>query len=147
MSSRLSDQGITRAMSVVDLPEPWGFIGRAYGLHPESVIAVPLDEDLLVHRLVRNDPPDESDFAEIRPLRAEKQGIPELARTGLSHFLTVEQASEIRWRADQRIGRFVVERNERVYIARTERLSPGHLDIWMPRDVIDVVLGTIGVVA
>jgi hypothetical protein len=30
-----------------------------------------------------------------------------------------------------------------VFIARTERDNPGHVDVWLPPDVIEVVLRTI----
>jgi hypothetical protein len=104
---------------------------------------VRLDFGIVLHRLIRGDTADETDFAPIRQSRAEKQGIAELERTGLSHYLTVEQAREGMWRPDQTVGRYVIGPHPRVFIARTERDNPGHVDVWLPPDVIEVVLRTI----
>jgi hypothetical protein len=127
-------------------PESWSLLGRFYGLEPGSIIAVRLDLGITVHRLIRGDAADESDFVPIRQSRAEKQGIPELERTGLSHFMTIEQAREGMWRSDQTVGRFSIGPHPRVFLARTDRHNPGHLDIWMPADVIEQVLGAIEIV-
>jgi hypothetical protein len=129
------------------LPEPWGLLGRLYGLDPESAIAVPLEMELTLYRLVVNDPPNQDDFAEIPRGRAEKQGVEEIYRTGLSHFLTVEQATQGKWKDSQMIARVPLKPNKRIHVARTDRHRPGHVDVWLPADVLeDMLLGAIEIV-
>ncbi len=124
-------------------PEPWGLLGRLHGLDPNAAIAVPLEVELTLYRLVRNSPATQDDFSAIPRGRAERRGVEELYRTGLSHFLTAEQAQEIRWRADQMIARVPLAPNPRIHIARVDRHIPGHHEVWIPYDVVEQVLPAI----
>jgi hypothetical protein len=127
------------------IPEPWGLVGQAFGLLDGAIIAVP-SEGITLFRLVLNDPPDRSDFEPLSRLYAEKRGVSELDRTGLSLFATVDQAEAIRWKDGQRIASITVEPSARIHLARTDEARPGHHQAWVPTDLLQRLLETAEVV-
>lgn len=89
---------------MVSLPKP-----DAHGLPETTIIAVPVPDDgLMLYRLVDDETPTLRDFEERRTRpQAERDGIPELFRLSVSHWLRYEQAAghSIRRRfPDRRFG-------------------------------------------
>lgn len=106
------------------LPTP-----RALGLPSAAVIAVPVN-GLVVFRLVRSDPPTDSDFRGQSPTRARLSGLPELLRLGVSHFLTVEGAERVRRDERSSLARVVLQPDRGIHVARTG--SRDHVTVWAP---------------
>ena len=127
------------------LPEPWSLLGQALGLREGAVIAVP-SEGLVLHRLVLHDPPTADDFGPMSRLRAEKRGISELGRTGLSHFSTPEQAAAMSWKDEHMVARVRIPDDPRIHVARTEEDRPGHHQVWVPIDLLGSLLETAEIV-
>ena len=127
------------------IPEPWALVFRALGVPADAVIAVP-NFGLDLYRLVSSDDPGPEDFEPVPAWVARKRGIPELLRQGLSHFLTAEQADAVRTKAGSHVARVVLHRDPRIFIARTDRDRPGHVEVWLPPDLIEHVLSTIEIV-
>jgi hypothetical protein len=115
------------------------------GLPPDAVIAVP-SEGLTLYRLVASTSPRRSDFKVMSPGRAEKRQVAELLRMGLSHYLKPQQADAVRTKPGSRIARVVLERNPRVYVARTGKNLPGHVEVWLPDDLVEALLRTAEIV-
>jgi hypothetical protein len=106
-----------------------------YELPDDSVIAIPA-RGWTVFRLVKNDPPDADDFRPMTKARAERTDTPEIYRQGLSHYMTPDQARNIRTNPDSMVARVLLKPDRRIHVARTEPELPGHLDVWGPVDVL-----------
>jgi hypothetical protein len=124
--------------------EPWGGVWRH--LLPEGCLVAVPSGGITLHRLVVNERPEPEDFQPSRQRQAEKQGLSELDRTGLSHFLTAEAAKEIIWKPSQRVARLVYPAHSRIHIARTDRDLPGHFNVWIPVDLLEAVVETAEIV-
>jgi hypothetical protein len=115
---------------------PWSFLGRVWALPVETAIAVP-SRGWSLFRLVKNDPPEASDFRPVSASYAERQGLPEILRLGLSHFQTPDQARTWMWSDEQLVARVRIPNNARIYVARTDHDRPGHIEVWCPADLMD----------
>lgn len=113
-------------------PLPWS---RRHGLPVGSAIAIPA-AGFVVFRLVKHDPPTADDFRAMTHARAERTSTPELFRVGLSHYMTAEQAANVRTNPESMIARVVLTPDRRIHVARTEPDLPGHLEVWAPVDAL-----------
>jgi hypothetical protein len=111
-------------------------IPRAADLHNvprRSLLALPVTKKgIALYRLVMFNPPREEDFEAMDKALAETTRTPELLRTGVSHYQTIEDARAVRTEEASMIARVTFPPgSERVHYARTGRLS-GHVDVWAP---------------
>src|SRR4051812_34253472 len=106
-----------------------------YELPSDSLIAIPAG-GWTVFRLVKHDPPNADDFRAMTKARAERMNTAEIYRLGLSHYMTSEQARNIRVNAESMVARVTLKPDSRIHVARTERDLPGHLDVWGPVDIL-----------
>jgi hypothetical protein len=113
----------------VPLPAP-----RAYGLPVEATIAVPVpSEGIDAFRLLLDDEPRSRDFEpNLSRAQAERQGVAELFRVSISHWLTSEQAASRSARRRYFVGRLHLRSHPLVRVALTEQFGRGHLDVWGP---------------
>jgi len=115
------------------LPEP-----VEHGLPETATIAVPVPDDgLTLYRLVDGEAPTLRDFEERRTRpQAERDGIPELFRFSVSHWLRYEQAAahSIRRRFD--VAQLELEPHALIRVALTEVHGEGHVDVWAPPEAL-----------
>jgi hypothetical protein len=110
-------------MSSVFPPSP-----ESLDLPPEAVVALTSEDELVLHRLVREDPPEVRAFVSklVRGGRRFPAERP-ILHAGLSMFETVEQAVS-RARRTPRIVAAVRLSGPDVHVAKT--LGPGHYTVW-----------------
>jgi hypothetical protein len=103
--------------------------------HPKhSLLALRSDGGIVAYRLVMNDPPNESDFEPVSVAIAEAEGRPELIRLGLSHYLAIEGARDVKKRPGSMIAEVTLPRT--AHYARTGKRE-GHIDVWArPKDLV-----------
>ncbi|MCA1702397.1 MAG: hypothetical protein LC808_03670 [Actinobacteria bacterium] len=114
---------------MASLPKP-----DEHGLPATATIAVPVpDEGLRVYRLVDGEAPTLRDFEERRTRpQAERDGIPELFRHSVSHWLRYEQAAAHSIRRRFYVAELELVPHVQVRVALTEEHGEGHVDVWAP---------------
>ena len=102
---------------MASLPKP-----DAHGLPETTTIAVPVPDDgLRLYRLVDGEAPSLRDFEERRTRpQAERDGIPELFRLSVSHWLRYEQAAAHSIRRRFHVAELELAPRELVRVALTE---------------------------
>lgn len=105
-----------------------------HGLPETATIAVPVPADgLTVYRLVDGEAPTLRDFDERRTRpHAERDGIPELFRLSVSHWLRYEQAAAHSIRPRFHVAELELPPDALVRVALTEEHGEGHVDVWAP---------------
>ena len=118
---------------MASLPTPGG-----HGLPETTTLAVPVPVDgLKLYRLVDGDEPSLRDFEERRTRpQAERDGIPELFRLSVSHWLRYEQASAHSIRRRFHIAELELTPHVLIRVALTEEHGEGHVDVWAPPGVL-----------
>jgi hypothetical protein len=118
---------------MASLPKP-----AAHGLPETTTIAVPVPDDgLRLYRLVDGEAPSLRDFEERRTRpQAERDGIPELFRLSVSHWLRYEQAAAHSIRRRFHVAALELAPHELVRVALTEEHGEGHVDVWASPDVL-----------
>jgi len=102
---------------MASLPKP-----DAHGLPETTTIAVPVPDDgLRLYRLVDGEAPSLRDFEERRTRpQAERDGIPELFRLSVSHWLRYEQVAAHSIRRRFHVAELELAPRELVRVALTE---------------------------
>lgn len=112
------------------------------------MIAVPLPpRGLTVYRLVKAEQPGIDDFEPMwtRP-QAQLRGLPELFRSGLSHWLDQSLAAAQSVRQEAWVARLRLEPHPLTRVALTEQFGDGHVDVWgYPRDLLRAVVDVVQV--
>jgi hypothetical protein len=110
-------------MSPVLPPPP-----ESLDLPTDAVVALTSDDELILHRLVREDPPEVRAFVS-KLVRGGRRypAEPPILHAGLSMFETVEQAVS-RARRTPRIVAAVRLSGPELHVAKT--LGPGHYTVW-----------------
>jgi hypothetical protein len=119
------------------LPSP-----SAHDLPAHATIAVPIPADgLTLFRLIEAERPVVRDFEERRTRpQAERDGIPELFRLCVSHWLTYERAAAQSRRRPFHVARLELEPGGLTRVALTEQFGRGHVDVWAhPQHLLDAV--------
>jgi hypothetical protein len=123
------------------LPRP-----AEYGLSGEATIAVPVPvEGLTLYRLVDGETPAAGDFEERRTRpQAERDGIPELFRLSVSHWLRYKQAAAHSIRRRFYVAELRLGPNPLVRVAQTEDHGEGHVDVWAaPQLLLEAVASVV----
>jgi hypothetical protein len=119
-----------------------------HALPEEAVIAVPLPpRGLTLYRLLESEEPGIDDFEPTwtRP-QAQLRGVPELFRSGLSHWLDQARAAAQSGRRQVWVARLELEPHPLTRVALTEQFGEGHVDVWgYPRDLLRAVVGVVRV--
>jgi hypothetical protein len=121
----------------VNLPDP-----HDHGLPAQATIAVPVPSDgLELYRLLEAETPRREDFEPgWTRSQALLQGIPELSRVAISHWLEHAQAARRSERLIAFIARIVLAPHPLVRVALTEREGRGHVDVWAhPQTLLEAV--------
>jgi hypothetical protein len=121
----------------VPLPNP-----ADYGVVAEATIVVPVPaEGLDLFRLLEGETPTVRDFEERRTRgQAERDGIPELFRLSVSHWLSQDRAATWSRRRRFFIARLELHPGSLTRVALTEDHGEGHLDVWAhPQELLDAV--------
>ena len=117
-------------------------------LPADAVIALPLPfGGLTVYRLLKAEEPQIDDFepAWARP-QAQLRGLPELFRSGLSHWLDQASAAAQSGRRDAWVARLQLHPDRLTRVASTEQFGYGHVEVWgYPRDLLRAVVDAVGV--
>ena len=112
------------------------------------MIAVPLPpRGLTVYRLLNTEEPGIDDFEPTwtRP-QAQLRGLPELFRSGLSHWLDLALAARQSGRREAWVARLQLEPHPLTRVALTEQFGAGHVDVWgYPRDLLRAVVDVVRV--
>lgn len=118
---------------MASLPKP-----REHGLPESATIAVPVpDEGLVLYRLVEGETPTSRDFEERRTRpQAERDGIPELFRLSVSHWLRYEQAAAHSIRRRFHVAALELAPHTLIRVALTEEHGEGHVDVWAPPETL-----------
>ncbi len=117
-----------------------------HGLPDDATIAVPVPpEGLTLYRLVDGETATVRDFEERRTRpQAERDGIPELFRLSVSHWLQYEQAAAHSIRRRFYVTELKLEPRGLVRVALTEEHGEGHVDVWAgPRELLEAVKGVV----
>jgi hypothetical protein len=113
-----------------------------HGFTDEATIAVPIpSEGLVLYRLLEGETPRREDFEPgWTRSQALLQGIPELSRVAISHWLEQAQAARRSERPVCYLGRIELARHPLVRVALTEREGRGHVDVWAhPQTLFEAV--------
>jgi hypothetical protein len=113
-----------------------------HGLSDDATIAVPIPvEGLTLYRLVEGEAPRIKDFEPaLTRAQAERQGVPELFRGSISHWLEHRQAGEQSRSRTFFVAQLQLARGGLVRAALTEQFGPGHVDVWAhPQRLLDAV--------
>jgi hypothetical protein len=125
----------------VPLPRP-----HDHGLSPEATIAVGVPAGgLTLYRLVDAATPTARDFEERRTrAQAERDGIPELFRLSVSHWLRHDLAASHSIRRRFHVAELRLEPGTLVRMALTEEHGEGHVDVWAsPPELLDAVVSIV----
>ncbi|MGH3115397.1 MAG: hypothetical protein ACRDOP_18205 [Gaiellaceae bacterium] len=117
-----------------------------HGLPGGATIAVPVPtEGLTLYRLVDGESPTARDFEERRTRpQAERDGIPELFRLSVSHWLRYEQAAAHSIRRRFHVAELRLDAQRLVRVALTEEHGQGHVDVWAsPQALLDAVASVV----
>jgi hypothetical protein len=117
-----------------------------HGLPVDATIAVPVPMGgLTLYRLVDGEPPTAGDFEERRTRpQAERDGIPELFRLSVSHWLRYEQAAAHSIRRRFHVAELRLEPHRLVRVALTEEHGEGHVDVWAaPQTLLEAVASVV----
>ena len=103
-----------------------------------ATIAVPVPDDgLRLYRLVDGEEPTLRDFEERRTRpQAERDGIPELFRLSVSHWLRYEQAAAHSIRRRFHVAELELAPHPLIRVALTEEHGEGHVDAWAPPEAL-----------
>jgi len=119
-----------------------------HALPEEAVIAVPLSPGgLTLYRLLESGEPCIDDFEPTwtRP-QAQLRGVPELFRSGLSHWVDQARAAAQSGRRQVWVARLELEPHPLTRVALTEQFGAGHVDVWgYPRDLLRAVVDVVRV--
>ena len=119
-----------------------------HALPEDAVIAVLLPPcGLTVYRLLKSNEPGLDDFEPMwtRP-QAQLRGLPELFRSGLSHWLDEATAAAQSGRREAWVAQLRLEPHPLTRVALTEQFGPGHVDIWSyPRELLRAVVDVVRV--
>ncbi len=119
------------------LPTPGG-----HDLPDDATIAVPVPPaGLTLYRLVEGEVPRLRDFEPaLTRAQAERQGVPELFRASISHWLEHSQAGEQSRSRAFFVAQLRLAPGALVRAALTEQFGPGHVDVWAhPQRLLDAV--------
>jgi hypothetical protein len=118
---------------MASLPKP-----AEHGLPETATIAVPVPgEGLTLYRLVDGEVPTRRDFEERRTRpQAERDGIPELFRLSVSHWIRYEQAAAHSIRRRFHVAQLELVPRALIRVALTEEHGEGHVDVWAPPDAL-----------
>src|SRR5881394_1033860 len=106
------------------------------------VVAVP-HEGLRLYRLVDGEGPTLRDFEERRTRpQAERDGIPELFRLSVSHWLRYEQAAAHSIRRRFHVAELALAPHALIRVALTEEHGEGHIDVWAPPQALLAAVGS-----
>src|SRR2546425_1034308 len=124
---------------MASLPKP-----DAHGLPATTTIAVPVPHGgLKLYRLVDGEAPTPRDFDERRTRpQAERDGVPELFRHSVSHWLRYEQAAAHSIRRRFHVAELDLAPHDLVRVALTEEHGEGHVDVWASPDVLLAAVAT-----
>jgi hypothetical protein len=128
-------------MLAVPLPRP-----SDHGLTGDATIAVPVPaEGVTLYRLVDGESPTIRDFEERRTRpQAERDGIPELFRLSVSHWLRYEQAAAHSIRRRFLVAEVRLEPGGLVRVALSEEHGEGHVDVWAaPQTLLQAVASVV----
>ena len=117
-----------------------------YGLPEGTTVVVVVPSDgLTLYRLVDSDVPTVRDFEERRTrAQAERDGIPELFRLSVSHWLRHDQAAAHSIRRRFHVAELRLEPGTLVRLALTEDHGEGHVDVWAnPQQLLDRVTNVV----
>ena len=108
------------------------------------VVPVPVD-GLVLFRLLEREMPTLRDFEERRTRgQAERDGIPELFRLSVSHWLSHDRAATWSRRRRFFIARLELGPGSLTRVALTEDHGEGHVDVWAhPRELFDAVVDVV----
>jgi hypothetical protein len=123
----------------VPLPNP-----TDYGVVADATIVVPVPlEGLVLFRLLEGETPTLKDFEERRTRgQAERDGIPELFRLSVSHWLSQDRAATWSRRRRFFVARLELRPGTLTRVALTESHGEGHVDVWAhPQELLDAVAG------
>jgi hypothetical protein len=112
----------------------------------DATIAVPVPaEGLTLYRLVDGESPTVRDFDERRTRpQAERDGVPELFRLSVSHWLRYEQAAARSTRHRFHVAELRLEPHQLVRVALTEEHGEGHVDVWAaPQTLLEAVASVV----
>jgi hypothetical protein len=115
----------------IELPD-----SRQLGLPDESFLAVPVDGEVTVFRLVRRQVPDERDFKIVDAETAQiwEDPMPDIERCGYSVFDSFENADNVRWQKGSRIAPIILREGRMIYLAKAEYFPKGapagHRIVW-----------------
>lgn len=118
-----------------------------YGLPDDATVVVPIPPaGLTLYRLIETEPPALKDFEERRTRpQAERDGIPELFRLSVSHWLTHERAGRQSRRRRFYVARLELRPGSLTRVALTEAFGEGHVDVWAhPQHLLDAVVEVVG---
>ncbi len=118
---------------MASLPKP-----AEHGLPETATIAVPVPNGgLRLYRLVDGEAPTLRDFEERRTRpQAQRDGIPELFRLSVSHWLRYEQAAAHSIRRRFHVAELELTPRELIRLALTEDHGEGHVDVWAPPETL-----------
>ena len=106
-----------------------------------TLVAMVPPEGLTLYRLLDGATPRLQDFEpRLSRSQAERQGVPEVFRTSVSHWLEEGQAGEVARHRTFYVARVELEPHKLVRVALTEEQDPGHVDVWAhPQRLLDAV--------
>jgi len=125
----------------VPLPRP-----QDHDLPFDATIAVGVPDDALtLYRLVDAATPTARDFEERRTrAQAERDGIPELFRLSVSHWLRHDQAASHSIRRRFHVAELRLEPGGLARVALTEEHGEGHVDVWAsPQELLNAVVSVV----
>jgi hypothetical protein len=114
---------------MASLPRP-----AEHGLPEAATVAVPVPDDgLRLYRLVDGEAPTLRDFEERRTRpQAQREGIPELFRLSVSHWLRYEQAAAHSIHRRFHVAELELAPDALIRVALTDEHGEGHVDVWAP---------------
>lgn len=104
------------------------------------VVRVP-EEGLTVYRLLEHETPRDDDFEPyLTRNQARLRNLPEVFRTSVSHWLTLDQAVAHSQRRPAFVAEVRLPSGNLIRLALTEQYDEGHVDVWgHPRDLFEAV--------
>lgn len=123
------------------VPDP-----RTLSVPPKAIVAVLVPpEGITLFRLVEGPVAGRGDFEERRTRpQAEREGVPELLRLSVSHWLTFDAAATKTLRRPCHVAEVALAPGGLARLARTDPIEEGHVDVWAaPGEILSGVVRVI----
>jgi hypothetical protein len=119
------------------LPSP-----EDHGLPADAAIVARVPEEgLTVYRLLEHETPRGDDFEPyLTRNQARLKQLPEVFRTSVSHWLTLDQAVAHSQRRPAFVAELRLPSDSLIRVALTQQYDDGHIDVWShPQDLVAAV--------